>query len=45
MRTSTACFLSLVAPAIVNATQYHLLKDYSGQSFFDGWNDYGNSEF
>ncbi|KIM78459.1 glycoside hydrolase family 16 protein [Piloderma croceum F 1598] len=42
MRTSVACFLSLVAPAIVNATQYHLLKDYSGQDFFDGWAYYGN---
>jgi hypothetical protein len=45
MRTTTACFLSLVVPTIVNATQYNLLKDYSGQTFFDEWNYYGSCEF
>lgn len=35
-------FLCLLAPAVVSATQYNFAKEYSGSSFFDGWNFYGN---
>ena len=30
----------LVSPAA--ATSYDLVKEYSGESFFDGWSFYGN---
>lgn len=45
MRPATAStLLFLVAPTLVSATSYNLVKDYSGDSFFDGWNFYGNCE-
>lgn len=43
MRTSTtSSLLYLLGPTIVSATQYNFAKEYSGSSFFDGWNFYGN---
>ncbi|KAF7968294.1 hypothetical protein HWV62_31039 [Athelia sp. TMB] len=40
--TTTASLLLLAAPAVVTATSYNLVKDYSGSTFFDGWNFYNN---
>jgi len=40
--TIASTLLLLVAPTLVSATSYNLVKDYSGDSFFDGWNFYGN---
>lgn len=42
--TTTASLLLLAAPAMVTATSYNLAKEYSGTSFFDEWNFYGNCE-
>lgn len=42
--TTTATLLYLLAPALVAATTYDLTKEYSGQTFFDGWIFYGNCE-
>ena len=38
-----AACVSLLLPAAVLA-QYDLVKEYSGETFFDGWSFYGNSE-
>jgi hypothetical protein len=34
--------LCLMLPALVSATQYNIAKEWSGASFFDGWDFYGN---
>ena len=42
--TTASTLLLFVAPTLVSAASYNLVKDYSGDSFFDGWNFYGNCE-
>jgi len=42
MHTSTCSLISILAPVVVSATQYNFAKEYSGTSFFDGWDFYGN---
>ena len=39
--TSLAAIVSLATAA--NAANYTLVKDYSGSSFFDDWDFYGDS--
>ena len=39
-----ACLPLLSLPAAVFAQEYNLVKEYSGQSFFDDWSFYGNGE-
>ena len=41
--STCAVCVSLLLPAAVLA-QYDLVKEYSGETFFDGWSFYDNSE-
>jgi hypothetical protein len=43
---STTFILALVftLPAAVRGTQYGMVKEYAGSSFFDDWNFYGSCE-
>jgi len=40
--TNTILVLALALPAVIRGTQYGLVKEYAGNSFFDDWNFYGH---
>ncbi|KAI0320941.1 concanavalin A-like lectin/glucanase domain-containing protein [Amylostereum chailletii] len=40
--TATAALALALAPGLVQATSYSLVKEYSGSSFFNDWTFYGN---
>lgn len=42
MLSTSSIYLAALLPAVVRATSYSLVKDYSGTTFFDDWNFYGN---
>ena len=42
--TNTILALTLALPAAIRGTQYGLVKEYAGSSFFDEWNFYGHCE-
>ena len=33
--------LLVLAPSLASAATYNLVRDYSGETFFDGWNFFG----
>src|ERR1700761_5393142 len=44
MLLSGFVLLAFSLPALVRGTQYSLIQDYSGSTFFDGWTFFGNGE-
>ena len=42
--TNTILVLALAFPAVIRGTQYELVKEYAGSTFFDDWNFYGHCE-
>lgn len=44
LSTTSILALVLALSAVVRGTQYGLVKEYAGSSFFDDWNFYGNCE-
>jgi hypothetical protein len=42
--TNTILVLALGLPAAIRGTQYGLVKEYAGNTFFDEWNFYGHCE-
>src|SRR6266404_6870439 len=44
LSSTSVLVLALALPAIIQGTQYGLVKEYAGTHFFDDWDFYGHCE-
>ncbi len=42
---SSIAILSVLLPSTLAATTYDMVKEYSGSTFFDGWDFYGKCAY